>query len=263
MHSPEYVARLYEACGYSVKPHVAARLLATPAHALRDCYGVVTSRASGGGAAAAAHHDVIAFERKMWRAHRVASWIACLPFVRGIAVCNSLGFQMVHEDSDIDLFIITAPDRVWSARWWVTGLLALLRMRPGEARRDPVCVSFYLDESVSDISRVKIEKDVYFHYWLRSLLPLFGTHPLFVDAAHTAPQFRVGDSGYIQRALEFFARILSENFVHRQQENIMPDDLKEAAEEQTTNVILDKDIVKLHVNDRRREIRDKVFETSI
>lgn len=255
MQSLATLTRLYVACGYRVKPLMAHRLLGFVASDLRDVVFADNSFA------VASSHNDLAFERKMWRARRVARLVACLPFVRGIAVCNSLGFQMVHEDSDIDLFIIASPGRVWSARWWVTGVLALLRMRPGEAQRDPVCVSFFVDEHIEDVSNLMIERDVYFYYWLRALMPVYGDHVLFKEGAHTAPEFRVTASWsrIVQRVVEFFARVLSENFVRRQQQQIMPEDLLLRAKEGDTTVVLSETIIKLHQNDRRTELRDQVM----
>lgn len=285
MNSASVLQRLYDACGFRLKPLMAHRILGLdaskifsainrdefdgakgdpeqfvgvddpgPAHArpvLRtpspeNCSGYFRT------------HKDISLERKMWRARRAAQLISYLPFVRGVAVCNSLGFHMVHEESDVDLFIITAAGRVWSTRWWVTGVLALLRMRPGEASRDPVCVSFFVDERITDLSNLMIEQDVYFFYWLRTLMPLSGEHVLFARGARTAPEFRVGN--HWSRAREFFARLLSESFVRKQQMAIMPATVKEHAAAGDTTVVLNDQVIKLHQNDRRQELRDRVFK---
>ncbi len=245
--------KLYEACGFRPKPWLVHRMLRLPSHELVGFVaipGPVPQRLLG--------HDDIAFERKMFRARRAVRLISFLPFVRAVAVCNSLGFQMVHEESDIDLFVVAAEGRVWSTRWWVTGVLALLRMRPGESVRDPICVSFFIDETVIDLSTLRIENDVYFEYWLRSLMPVLGTHKLFELGAKTAPEFRV--KNHISRAREFFAGLLSERFVRRQQMNIMPTDVKDRAALGDTTVVLSDTTIKLHQNDRRAELRDIVFK---
>jgi len=44
----------------------------------------------------------------------------CVPFVRGVAVCNYLSLGAVDEDSDIDLLVITAPGRIFLARVFLT-----------------------------------------------------------------------------------------------------------------------------------------------
>ena len=237
--------RLYVACGFIVKPSAAARLC--------DSKGLESSVLPE-----LTPHDAIAFERKMWRAKRIARILAHLPFVRAIAVCNSLGFNMVHEESDIDLFIISAPGRVWSARWWVTGCLALLRQRPGEARRDPICASFFIDESIETIDHLMIDRDIYFFYWLRSLMPLVGGHVLFENSAETAPEFRVSKNKKFQTIFEWCIKFIPESFLRAQQKRIMPAELMSVANKNTA-VVLSDTVIKLHSADRREIIRDFVF----
>lgn len=244
--------KLYKACGFQAKPWVIHRMLELPSNEIAS-FGAITESVPG----ATSVHDDIAFERKMFRARRAVRLISFLPFVRAVAVCNSLGFQMVHEESDVDLFIVTARGRVWSARWWVTGILALLRMRPGESMRDPICVSFFVDESVVDLSGVRIENDIYFEFWLRSLMPMLGDHRLFSLGAKTAPEFRV--KTHISRIREIFAGLISENFVRRQQMNILPNEVRNRALHNDTTVVLSDTIIKLHQNDRRMELRDAVY----
>lgn len=252
MLTPSTAEKLYAACGFRAKPWLVHRMLGLPSHELAAFVAI-----PGPVPQMQLIHDDIAFERKMFRARRAVRLISFLPFVRAVAICNSLGFQMVHEESDVDLFIVAAKGRVWSARWWVTGVLALLRMRPGESVHDPICVSFFVDESVTDLSNLKIENDVYFEYWIRSLMPILGEHVLFGLGAKTAPEFRV--KKHSSRLREFVAGLISEKFVRQQQMNIMPEEVKSRALLGDTTVVLSDITIKLHQNDRRAELRDLVF----
>lgn len=260
MQSHATVTRLYTVCGFYVKPLMASRLIGE-AGGLAACAGVAGLSPEQAADCPLHHHDDIAHERKMWKSKRIARLITCLPFVRAVALCNSLAFQMTHDASDIDLFVITAAGRVWSARWWVTGILALLRQRAREARRDPVCVSFFVDERVTDLSHLALERDVYFFYWQRTLTPLVGTHPLFAGGARMAPEFRLRSAwpARVRCILELGARLLPESVVRRQQEHIMPAAIAARAAESDTAVVLNDTIIKLHENDRRAELRDRVF----
>ncbi len=263
MNTHANLTRLYEACGFILKNSMATRLVGAgdPDHFV----GIAGPTLQNGTGHLRSNNSV-AHERKLWRAKKIAYALSFLPFVRAIAVCNSLALHMVHEDSDIDLFIVAAPGRVWSARFWVTGALAVARMRPGEARLDPVCVSFFIDESTTNLAHLEIERDIYFLYWMRSLLPLFGAHPLFESGAHTPREFRITHARAATlsaRAFEFCARLIPENFLFTQQKKIMPSELLAAAEKNDTSVVLSEKIIKLHLNDRRAEIRDKVFGTNI
>lgn len=42
-----------------------------------------------------------------------------------VAVVNSLSLYATHEDSDIDLFIVTRPHMLWFVRVLVTGIFFL------------------------------------------------------------------------------------------------------------------------------------------
>ena len=61
--------------------------------------------------------------KKMKRAKLFAKLIAAMPYVRGIALSNNLAYQNASERSDIDLMIIAAPGRVWTARFFVKSLM--------------------------------------------------------------------------------------------------------------------------------------------
>lgn len=207
-------------------------------------------------------HNAAAAQRKLRRAHFVGQMLALLPFVRAAAVCNSLGLSMVHDASDIDLFIVAARGRVWTARFFITTFLKIFRLRPGEARRDPVCASFFIDESIHDFSQFKISNDVYFHFWERSMLALFGTHAALERGGILPPPFavRVGwTSRAIQRAAEFFVSVIPEEKLQRAQIKMFPDEVHSAAARGDTGVMWSSGYIKLHISDRRAALRDQIF----
>ena len=111
--------------------------------------------------------------RKYHKVERAVQVLGRLPWVDGIAVCNSLSWHHTTTSSDIDLFIITKPGRVWSARLLSTLPVILLRQRPGERQVDPLCLSFFCADSALNLEVLKIgADDPYLAYWSRSLVPL-------------------------------------------------------------------------------------------
>src|SRR5580693_8552379 len=52
----------------------------------------------------------------MKTAKKVSRVLAKFPFVRGVGISGSLSKNFANETSDIDLFIITASNRLWLAR---------------------------------------------------------------------------------------------------------------------------------------------------
>src|SRR3989338_686544 len=51
--------------------------------------------------------------QKFHKACRAAQWFACVPFVRMVAVANTLGWNNAQAGSDIDFFIVAQKGRVW------------------------------------------------------------------------------------------------------------------------------------------------------
>jgi len=103
---------------------------------------------------------------------RLLSWV---PFVRFIAVCNSLSCSNAQQESDIDLFIITKKGGAWWTRLISLLILKLLRLRPGQGGvKDKICLSFFVDSGHLNLETIKQgEMDVYLPIWLATLYPLY------------------------------------------------------------------------------------------
>jgi hypothetical protein len=108
------------------------------------------------------------------RAEHYISKLACIPGIEMIAVVNSLSMYATHEDSDIDLFIITQPGMLWFVRLCVT--LTLWRYgvwRHGIDIAGNFCLSFYVTTDTIDMSKIAIDDDIYLYNWIYHLKPIF------------------------------------------------------------------------------------------
>jgi predicted nucleotidyltransferase len=101
------------------------------------------------------------------KAERVARLLAAFPFVRGVAVSGSLSKNYADEGSDIDLFIITAANRLWLARTLLHGLKKLAFL---VGREQYFCMNYFIDEAGLEIR----EKNIYTATEVATLLPLQG-----------------------------------------------------------------------------------------
>lgn len=63
-------------------------------------------------------------------ARRYARWLRRVPFVRMVAVSGSLAVDNAAEQSDVDLFCVTAEGRLWVARLFLVALSRTTRMLP-------------------------------------------------------------------------------------------------------------------------------------
>lgn len=85
---------------------------------------------------------------KVKRAKRWARWIVRLPYIRGIFAYGSLATGNTKEDSDLDILVVTAPGRIFTARFLVTWFTELFGVRRTRSEiRDRICLNHYVTEN--------------------------------------------------------------------------------------------------------------------
>lgn len=219
-------------------------------------------------------------DRKFRKARWLTAWIRRLPWIRLVAVCNSLAWSNAGPDSDIDLFIVCRPGAVWLTRFFTVGWLIVFGLRPAGAvgGRDRFCLSFFLSEKDLDLARFALPGgDPYLAYWLAGIVPIYDaggmTERLWAAnewirrllpgsgphrygrrrAVGTEPKAGSRKSKENDRNLSALSFHLSA-FVERLQRRRFPPEIR-AAMNRDTRVVVSDDVLKFHVNDRREEFR--------
>lgn len=205
------------------------------------------------------------------------------PWLRAAFVCNTLARSCARAESDLDVFVVTAPGRLWLTRLFVTGLAALLRVRPtAEVSADRVCLSFFAAEDALDLKPLAIEDDVYLAHWVHELYPVYdesgAARRLFVEngwVRDALPGTRLQASSrrralaprltslkhFVERLLDAAAGERLERWAERRQRAWMPPALLAAAATPGSGVVLSAGVLKFHDHDRRAAIRDAYRET--
>ncbi len=211
-------------------------------------------------------------QQKLKKAERAIKILRFFPFVRAIALYSSLSFFNSRSAGDIDLFIVTAPGRIWSARFFINLFLKIFRLRPTPSnRRDKICVSFLTTADNLNLQLVLDgENDWHYIYshanfiflydeadisnkfftanvWLKQKMPNW-----FPPQAGRKLAVRPNLSG-LKKIKESVCSLLPEKFYRRFQERILPARFKNLANLDTRVMINDK-MIKLHDNDKRREL---------
>jgi predicted nucleotidyltransferase len=103
----------------------------------------------------------------MVAARKVGDLLIRFPYVRGIAISGSLSKNFADKDSDIDLFIITAKNRLWIAR---TLMHCFKKLTFLVNKEHYFCMNYYIDEDDLSIH----EKNIYTATEIATLIPLHG-----------------------------------------------------------------------------------------
>lgn len=214
---------------------------------------------------------------KFWnRTKLYGHYMRSIPFVRMIAVCNNLAYDNSGEQSDIDLFIVVRPGRMWLARFLMTVVLHFFGVRRyADKIAGRFCLSFFVTSNQMDMSQFELKpEDPYLAYWTKNLKPIFGslayrdfrdknqewlsTYGLHFDESFRKHMYHYED-GPLKKGAEWllggFAGDLLEKLLKatlkkktlRSMQNLGPE----------ANVIVTDEILKFHNKDRRKEFIER------
>ena len=179
-------------------------------------------------------------DKKFKRALLAGKLLAALPFVRMIAVCNSLGYGNASDQSDID---------------------------------------FFISQDSLDLEKIALEDDIYLIYWLSQLTPIYNQDQTYQQLLRSnfwindyLPKFlevSPNPRRHIKQSL-FFARLKDklenwlsgnfggrlENYLKNYQFKILPPQLKALAHSAGTDVIINDKMLKFHDKDNRVKYRE-------
>lgn len=208
------------------------------------------------------------------RALKAKNILRHIPFIRTVAICNSLALGGVNKTSDIDFFIITKKNRIYLTRILAIFLLKLFRFyqnKTGEPKK--TSLGFFVDEQGLNIKKIKLHHDPYLFFWIASLKPIFGFKyyykfcwennwvkkelpNFFPKKGHLSKRtlwqkmLEIFVPGVIIDGLENLSRRLQQKRISSLPENSWP----------TSTTIAKKHILKLHAEDKREYFREKLEE---
>lgn len=211
-------------------------------------------------------------ERKYKRALNIIKILKFAPFIKMVAICNTLAFNNSKEEADIDLFIVTKHNRVWQSRFWVAGFLKLFKMRPSQDKsRDTICSSFFIDEDNLNLKEYSIDNDIYLLYWVTQIVPVYDdgiydefilaniwTKKILPNTLQIMPVKKrsLKKARVLKKVINLLVSILPESIFKKYQLKIMPTKLSDLANKDT-RVVINDHVLKFHDNDRREVFLQK------
>lgn len=106
---------------------------------------------------------------------RLKSTFQSIPFVEQIFLCNSISFNALDENSDIDLFIIAEPGRIRTVKFRSMLLFTLKwAKRFWKKIRKKICLSFFITSNSQNLYPISLSSlDIYLAYRIAHLVLIY------------------------------------------------------------------------------------------
>ena len=98
-----------------------------------------------------------------------------LPFIKTIYLCNSISFNKINENSDIDIFIVSSKKALRRTRFWSTVVFRIIWIKRSMIhKKKKFCLSFYITEDKQNLYNISLTNtDVYLAYRIAHLIPIY------------------------------------------------------------------------------------------
>jgi hypothetical protein len=214
------------------------------------------------------HRHYRLFLKKIKVAERYIYCLNKLPWIKAVAIYNSLSYKYAKVGSDIDLFIITTANRVWSARFVINIILKILKLRPKNNNSDnKLCPSYWIDETELNISNFAFEADYSYEYYLNHFTFLTGDNKIIENFFLTNSWLRekfpnwqpinfirkiiFNKQNLLKQLAELIFGLIPEKIYKKIQLKILPKSY--FLNNDNKKVVLTNRVIKLHDKDKRQE----------
>ena len=164
-------------------------------------------------------------------AKKIIQKISLIPTVYFIGISGALAMKNSDKDDDIDLFVVTAENAVWTTRLMmvtVLNFMGVYRKRNGKNVSNKICLNMLLDDSV--LAFPKDRNDLYTAHEIAQILPVVNknkTYEKFINSNIWVKDFLpnafsqkpvipfVSKTSFINKAINYLLGIPTLEFITR------------------------------------------------
>ena len=189
--------------------------------------------------------------QKMQKAKRIIGILSFIPTIKLIGISGALSMGNCDKDDDVDVFVITEKNFVWTTRFLMAILLLILgvyRNKNSKNYSDKICLNMLLDES-----KMSLEKNLYIAHEITQLIPVFGrdnVYKQFLQKNKWVEDFMVNalddNRNYLEKKISVIDHALISLFKLFAFETIMRFLQQRYMKKDITNEIIGNDVLRLH-----------------
>lgn len=205
------------------------------------------------------------------KTYKYVPYIKWIPGIQFIWVGNSTSMFASNEESDIDLFIITSPNRMWLVRILSTLIFQIFWIRKTSKHHEKrFCLSFFATTKTMDFQSFAIENDIYLYFWIIYLKPILDFDDTFDSFLKNQSWANLSEYESIIQENKKFIQFSGKSFWNNSkifdiidtflEKIFLPKTLKSYEKlGKPYGIIIHKNMLKFHDNDRRKDIRKELW----
>lgn len=219
-------------------------------------------------------------EKRWQKVEKYYPVLSLIPFIENVSIIHSLAIGNADQESDIDFFVIAKPHRLYFVRTLIILIFKMLGVYKTRTNiKERFCFGYYITSNQLSLENLLLDiDDPFMAFWFASHAPILGaeTYRKFVRAntwiyqylpnysfEHREKYFKKQSRGSknMKKFLEvvlFIPAMLLEPIlrsIHIRHTFKLPENHWE-----TSSTIAEKDILKLHAIDNRRDLRQRFYE---
>jgi len=116
-------------------------------------------------------------EDKKRRGEKYWRWLSFFSVINLVAISGSVAMNQARMDDDLDLFIITSPNRLWTGRLTAVLLASIMGLKRGrkmKKAKDKVCLNLFFDGK--DLTVPQIKQTEYVAHEILQMKPIVDKH---------------------------------------------------------------------------------------
>lgn len=113
-------------------------------------------------------------EKRWQKIQRYSGILRLIPYIEHLSIIHSLAIGNVDQESDIDFFVITKPNRLYFVRSVIIVLFKFLGVYKTRKKiKEQFCFGYYL--TTKNLNLAELEgKDDFLAFWYAAHIPIFG-----------------------------------------------------------------------------------------
>lgn len=208
------------------------------------------------------------------KSEKYIKFVKYIPWLKMVSIWNSVAMNGANENSDIDLFIVTSPNRLWIVRILITFMFQIFWVRKTRNKHKArFCLSFFTTTNNLNLNHIAIENDIYLYYWMIFLKPIlnydntwehfieenkiwcdFLQYQSIIETNRNYIVYSKQTSNYNSLILNYFEKLLKLIFLPKTKKSFNK-------LWKPFWVVINDNMLKFHNNDKRKEIRDSIIHS--